>query len=104
MYVAMNHFHVAAGRSADFERRWRERKSYLDGVEGFVSFHLLRGKDDEDGSHRYASHTMWHSRDAFLGWTHSEAFRAAHGSSGMADGVLLEHPRFQGWEAIELGR
>ena len=36
MFIAMNNFKVAPGREADFERTWRERKSYLEGVQGFV--------------------------------------------------------------------
>ena len=31
MFMAMNRFRVSAGREADFERTWRERKSYLGG-------------------------------------------------------------------------
>ena len=50
MYVAMNPFRVAAGRGAEFEARWRDRESFLDTVPGFVQFHLVRGKDEEDGT------------------------------------------------------
>ena len=102
MYVAMNHFHVAAGRGGEFEERWRNRKSYLDEVPGFVRFHLVRGKDEEDGSHRYASHVIWETRQNFLDWTHSEAFRKAHGSTRMPEGLLKGHPAFHGWESIDL--
>jgi heme-degrading monooxygenase HmoA len=103
LFIAMNHFQVAAGRGAEFERRWRDRKSYLDQVPGFVRFHLVRGKDYDDGTHRYASHTIWESREAFLDWTHSEPFRKAHGGSRMPEGVVLGHPVFRGWEAVDLG-
>lgn len=104
MYIAMNHFRVAPGRGEDFERGWRERESYLDDVPGFVDFHLVRGKDEDDGTHRYASHTTWRDRQAFLDWTHSDAFRKAHASRATPSGVLLEHPRFAGWEAVDLTR
>ena len=102
MYIAMNHFRVAPGKSSEFEERWRTRKSYLDEVPGFVSFHLVRGKDDDDGSHAYASHTVWESRQSFVDWTHSEAFRAAHGSRSSAGDLLLQHPVFRGWSAVDL--
>ncbi len=102
MYIAMNHFHVAAGRDVDFELQWARRESYLDDVPGFVAFRLLRGRDDDDGSHRYASHTIWESHQAFLDWTHSEAFRKAHGRSGGTKSVLLSHPEFKGWQAVDL--
>ena len=102
MYVAMNHFRVAAGRGAEFESRWRERKSYLDSAPGFVQFHLVRGKDEDDGTQRYASHVIWDTHQAFLDWTHSQAFRKAHAGRDTPSGLILEHPRFQGWEAVEL--
>jgi heme-degrading monooxygenase HmoA len=102
MYVAMNHFRVAAGRGGEFEARWSERRSYLDTVAGFVQFHLVRGKDEEDGTLSYASHVIWDNRQTFLDWTHSEAFRLAHAARDTPAGLILEHPRFQGWEAVEL--
>ncbi len=100
MYVAMNQFKVAAGRGDEFEARWRDRKSYLDEVSGFVQFHLVKGKDHDDGAHRYASHVIWDSQEAFEGWTHSEAFRKAHASRQMPEGLILDHPRFMGWSSV----
>jgi len=102
MYVAMNHFRIAAGRGAEFEARWRDRKSYLDTVPGFMQFHLVRGKDEDDGTLRYASHVIWDNHQAFLDWTHSDAFRKAHAQGDSPAGLILEHPRFHGWEAVEL--
>src|SRR5690606_7580876 len=49
MYIAMNNFRVKQERSDDFERAWRERESYLDGMDGFEAFHLLKGPVDDDG-------------------------------------------------------
>ena len=102
MYIAMNHFHIAADRWAEFEEVWRNRDSYLHQVPGFVEFHLVRGKDDDDGTHHYASHVVWESRETFLAWTHSEEFRKAHGEKRTTEGLVLEHPRFHGWQAIDL--
>ena len=102
MYVAMNHFHVAANRGTEFEDQWRRRKSYLDEVPGFKAFDLVLGKDNDDGTHNYASHTIWESRQTFLDWTQSEAFRKAHGQTDSTRGLLLGHPVFKGWESIDL--
>ena len=102
MYIAMNHFHVAAGRGEEFEQLWRERESYLDDVPGFVEFHLVRGASDEDGTQRYASHSTWKNEDSFVAWTQSESFRKAHAQRRMPEGLLLGHPRFTGWQTIEL--
>lgn len=99
MYIAMNRFRVHAGREADFERVWSERDSYLDAVPGFREFHLLRGATD-DSITTYISHSVWESRQAFEGWTRSEAFRKAHGSAGSQAGTLEGHPRFEGFEVV----
>jgi heme-degrading monooxygenase HmoA len=102
MYIAMNHFRIAAGRGGEFEARWRDRTSHLDDVPGFVQFHLVRGADHEDGSHRYASHVIWKSEETFVAWTKSEAFRRTHGSARMPEGMMIGHPRFMGWQSVEL--
>ena len=99
MYIAMNHFHVAAGRGEEFEQLWRERESYLADVPGFVEFHLLRGPAAEDHT-LYASHTVWQSHDAFEKWTKSDAFRKAHANAGSHRNVYLGHPNFEGFEVV----
>lgn len=95
MFIAMNHFKVVPGREADFERGWRERETYLDGVDGFLAFHLLKGDDEGE----YISHTMWTSRDAFLAWAQSDAFRRAH-ADGMPEGIIEGHPRAKFYDAV----
>jgi heme-degrading monooxygenase HmoA len=95
MFVAMNRFQVSPGREAEFERMWRERESHLDSVNGFVQFALLKG--DEPGE--YISHTQWASREAFLGWAQSDAFRQAH-AARPAEGVVEGHPRAAFYEAV----
>lgn len=95
MFIAMNQFKVAAGREADFEAGWRQRESYLHETPGFVHFALLKGDDPGD----YVSHTIWASREAFLAWAQSDAFRRAH-AGGMPDGVLETHPRARFYDAV----
>lgn len=95
MFIAMNNFKVAAGREADFERTWRERKSYLEGVPGFVQFALLRA----DAPGEYISHSTWQSRDAFIAWTQSEAFVQGH-RQGSLMGVLEGPPQLKTYDAV----
>lgn len=95
MFVAMNHFRVAKGREEDFERTWRERESYLQGVPGFVQFALLKGDAEGD----YVSHSTWRDRDAFVAWTESEAFVAGHRQGSLA-GVLEGPPQLTTYEAL----
>jgi len=95
MFVAMNNFRVARGKEDVFEETWRSRKSYLDGVPGFVRFALLKG--DVEGE--YISHSTWQDRGAFIAWTQSEAFVAGH-RQGSLMGVLEGPPQVKLYDAI----
>jgi len=100
MYVAMNRFKVVPGSEAAFEEVWRNRKTRLDEMDGFVDFHLLRGPSAE--SHTlYASHTVWRSEAAFRAWTTSEQFRHAHRDAGQNKPLYLGHPEFEGFTCID---
>jgi heme-degrading monooxygenase HmoA len=100
MYIAMNRFRVLKGSEAAFEQVWMTRDTHLDKVPGFVEFHLLKGPEAEDHT-LYASHTIWKSHAAFVAWTNSEAFRAAHRSAGSNKPLYLGHPQFEGFEVIQ---
>jgi heme-degrading monooxygenase HmoA len=95
MFIAMNNFKVAEGRGPDFERAWRERESYLEGVPGFLQFALLRGAIEGE----YVSHTTWVDRQAFVDWTNSPAFHNAHRQGSVA-GLLEGPPQIKTYEAV----
>jgi heme-degrading monooxygenase HmoA len=95
MFVAMNQFTINEGRGDEFEEQWRTRESYLQGFDGFVHFALLKGDDPGD----YVSHTIWRSREDFIAWTQSDAFRKAH-SQRSAEGVHAGHPRARFYDAV----
>ena len=99
MFIAMNRFRIALGRESVFEEMWRQRDSYLDEVAGFEEFHLLKGATDEECT-LYASHSVWESREAFVAWTESEAFRKAHAQAKAPEGTYLGHPQFEGFDVI----
>ena len=99
MFIAMNRFHVAKGREAEFESLWRGRPSHIAGEPGFLVFDLLKGPTRDDHT-LYASHTVWETRSAFEAWTKSEAFRAAHAGAGGAKGLVLAHPEFEGFDGV----
>ncbi|MGD1957141.1 MAG: antibiotic biosynthesis monooxygenase family protein [Sphingomonadales bacterium] len=101
-YVAMNRFKINRGKEAQFEEVWRSRDSHLASVPGFKSFTLLKGPENDDHT-LYASHSIWESRDAFVAWTKSDAFRMAHKNAGDTQGVYQGHPEFEGFEAVDLG-
>src|SRR5262245_14901519 len=95
----MNRFRIALGAEETFEKLWRERDSYLDGVPGFREFHLLRGPSNEECT-LYASHTVWASREAFEAWTESESFRKAHQQARAPAGTYLGQPNYAGFEGF----
>ena len=99
MFIAMNTFTVAPGRAADFEQQWRNRRSYLNGVPGFVAFALLRG--DTEGE--YISHTVWQDRASFIAWTQSPVFAAGH-RQGSVQGLLQGPPQVRLYEAVLVER
>ena len=99
MYIAMNRFSILKGREGDFEKIWRERNTHLKKVTGFLEFHLLKG-DTTDNQTLYASHSTWNSRNDFIKWTKSGAFREAHKEAGKYSDIYVGHPVFEGFEAV----
>jgi heme-degrading monooxygenase HmoA len=100
MFIAMNRFQVIPGEEEAFEKVWLSRDSHLDGVPGFIEFHMLRGETQEDHT-LFSSHTVWRSREDFEAWTRSEAFRLAHRGVGDNKPLYLGHPRFEGFDVIQ---
>lgn len=99
-FIAMNRFKVDKEKGSAFEAIWSSRESYLDQMPGFVSFHLLKGPEQEDHI-LYSSHTVWASKEDFTAWTKSEAFRKAHANAGnRTERVFIGHPQFEGFEAV----
>jgi heme-degrading monooxygenase HmoA len=100
MYLTMNRFKVRKGHEAAFEAVWVGRDSHLPAVAGFKAFHLMKGPE-RDGYRLYASHTMWESEAAFIAWTRSEAFRAAHKGAGAHAEMYLGPPELELFESIQ---
>ena len=63
-FIAMNRFKIVPKREQDFENIWKNRETHLDGVPGFMEFHLVKGKS-EDTHTLYAAHSTWQSREDF---------------------------------------
>ena len=99
MFIAMNRFKIILGEEDAFEQVWAERDSHLKTVPGFKDFKLLRGPEGEEYT-LFASHTVWESEEAFIEWTRSEAFRAAHANAGDNRKLYLGHPQFEGFSVV----
>ena len=99
MFIAMNRFKIVLGKEKEFEDVWKNRDTHLEGVSGFKEFNLVKG-DTNDEHTLYASHSIWNSKNDFINWTKSEAFRLAHKNSGQHKGLYLDHPNFEGFEVV----
>lgn len=98
-FIAMNRFKIILGKENDFENVWKTRETFLDEVEGFIDFNLLRG--DSTGEYTlYSSHSVWQSKQHFIAWTKSEAFRKAHKNAGENKPLYLGHPEFEGFNVV----
>ncbi len=98
-FIAMNRFKIILGKENDFENVWKTRETFLDDVEGFIDFNLLRG-DSTDEFTLYSSHSIWQSKEHFVAWTKSEAFRKAHKNAGENKPLYLGHPEFEGFNVV----
>lgn len=63
-------------------------------------FQFLQGPRQEDHI-LYASHTVWESQEAFIGWTQSEQFRIAHATAGTRKPLMSGPPVFEGFEVLQ---
>ena len=43
---------------------------------------------------------FWASKDAFIDWTKSEAFRLAHKNAGQHKDLYIGAPNFEGFEVV----
>ena len=99
MFIAMNRFKIVLGKEKEFEEVWKNRDTHLNDVPGFKEFHLVKGEANDEYI-LYASHSIWNSKNDFINWTKSEAFRLAHKNSGQHKGLYLGHPNFEGFEVV----
>ena len=99
MFIAMNRFKVKLGEEKNFEDIWRNRDTHLNQVPGFKKFNLIKSESNETYT-IYASHSEWETKQDFINWTKSEAFRMAHKNAGEHKTVYLDHPQFEGFEVV----
>ena len=99
MFIAMNRFKIVLGKEKEFEKVWKDRDSQLSNVKGFNEFHLIKGETNSEFS-LYASHSVWNSKEDFINWTKSDAFKLAHKNAGQHKELYLGAPNFEGFEVI----
>ena len=99
MCIAMNRFKIVPGKENEFEKVWRKRDTHLSGVDGFKEFHLVKG-DKNDEFSLYASHSIWNSKEDFINWTKSEAFKLAHKNAAQHKNLYLGEQNFEGFQVV----
>ena len=95
----MNRFRIVLGKEKEFENVWKNRDTHLNEVPGFKKFNLIKSESNETYT-LYASHSEWETKQDFINWTKSEAFRMAHKNAGEHKTVYLDHPQFEGFEVV----
>jgi heme-degrading monooxygenase HmoA len=80
MVIVMNVIHAAPERDDEVQHAFVTRERHLDGVDGFISFDLLRRADEEleGGPAEFVVATRWESFEAFEAWISSDAFFSSH--------------------------
>ena len=98
MIVVCNRIPVNAEHADKFEETFKNRASLVDGMDGFVSFQLLRPHNPDDP---YTVMTFWESHAHFDAWTQSEEFKQGHARSGtLPKETFLGHPVLEIYEVI----
>jgi heme oxygenase (mycobilin-producing) len=78
MLVVTNRIFVNPEFATPFEERFLTRSGMVDEMPGFISNQVLRPLNAGDP---YVILTLWESREAFDGWTKSDAFVKGHARS-----------------------
>lgn len=99
MIVICNRIPVNPEHSAAFEERFADRASLVDGMQGFISFQLLRPSNEDDP---YVVMTFWESEADFQTWTESDEFKEGHARSGsLPPDTFAGHPKLEMYEVIQ---
>ncbi len=99
MIVVMNRIPVNPEFGEAFEERFSDRASLVDGMDGFVSFRLLKPHTPEDP---YIVMTIWESHDHFVAWTESDEFKEGHARAGqLPREAFTGHPKIEIMDIIQ---
>lgn len=99
MIAVMNRIPVNVDFAEAFEQRFSDRAALVDGMDGFVSFRLLRPSKPEDP---YIVMTFWESEEHFKAWTRSDEFKEGHARAGrLPRNAFLGHPKIEVMEVIQ---
>lgn len=99
MIIVCNRIPVHPDYAAAFEEAFAKRAGLVDGMDGFISYQLLRPTAEDTP---YIVMTHWESREQFVAWTESDAFKQGHAQSGtLPREAFLGHPQLEIHEVIQ---
>ena len=99
MIVVCNRIPVNADYHEAFEERFADRASLVDGMDGFISFQLLRPQKEGDP---YVVMTFWESDAHYQAWINSEEFKEGHARSGtLPREAFADHPKLEVFDVIQ---
>lgn len=99
MIVVSNRIGVNPEYNQAFETQFKERAGLVDGMDGFISFQLLRPTAEGDP---YIVMTFWEDEAAFKAWTESDEFKQGHAMSGtLPRETFTGHPKLELHEVIQ---
>ena len=90
-----DHFPVIARIRIKMKQNYRGRREKQ--AKGFFS--NCSGEEREEYV-LYASHSIWKSKEDFINWTKSEAFKLAHKNAGQHKHLYIGAPSFEGFEKV----
>lgn len=98
MFIVFNRIQVNPDYNEAFEERFAERSGLVDGMDGFVSFQLLRPKTE---GAPYVVMTTWESETHFKAWMDSPQYASQHGQNRrLPEEALLSRPKMETFETI----
>lgn len=99
MIIVANRIPVNPDHADAFEEAFAQRAGLVDGMDGFISFQILRPTKPEDP---YIVQTFWETHDHFEAWTSSKEFKEGHAQSGtLPENTFLGHPSIEIHEIIQ---
>ena len=99
MIAVMNRIPVNPEYAEAFEERFSDRAALVAGMDGCISFQLMRPTKAEDP---YVVMTFWKSQAHFKAWTQSEEFKKGHARAGrLPREAFLGHPKIEVMEIIQ---
>ncbi len=99
MIIVCNRIPVNPDHADAFENVFAKRAGLVDGMDGFISYQLLR--PTQDGA-PYIVMTYWESKEKFIAWTESDEFKQGHAQSGTLPGdAFLGHPQIEVHQVVQ---